>query len=382
MAFVWKHPQSRYFVARFTDRNGKRRNRSTRTTNCREAQRIAEAFEAAANKRRTARQVREVIAALHKEITGDELPTHSFREFADSWLDRKAPEVGPSTLAFYRKAVSKFTAFLGPRADMDVSEITSDDVVAFRNHGAKTLAPKTVNHDLKALRMVFRAARRDKVITEDPSEFVNVTKKASPERRRPFTIPELKAILSVADEEWKSLVLFGMYTGQRLGDLASLTWQNVDLVREEIRLVTRKTGKTMSLPIAAPLRKHLESLPSSDAADAPLHPRAFALMRKQQGRTGHLSNQFAGLLADAGLREKQAHRKTHTSEGRGHGRAPGGLSFHCLRHTAVSLLKDAGIPAAVVMELVGHDSEQMSEHYTHVGKEALARAAASLPDLG
>ncbi len=40
-----------------------------------------------------------------------------------------------------------------------------------------------------------------------------------------------------------------------------------------------------------------------------------------------------------------------------------------------------GIPAAVVMEKIGHDSEQMSEHYTHVGSEALKKAAESLPGL-
>ena len=31
--------------------------------------------------------------------------------------------------------------------------------------------------------------------------------------------------------------------------------------------------------------------------------------------------------------------------------------------------------------LVGHDSEQMSAHYTHVGREALEKAAASLQEL-
>ena len=56
-------------------------------------------------------------------------------------------------------------------------------------------------------------------------------------------------------------------------------------------------------------------------------------------------------------------------------------SFHSLRHTAVSLLKDAGIPDAVVMTLVGHESAAMSHRYTHVGKEALAKAAKSLPEI-
>jgi len=44
-------------------------------------------------------------------------------------------------------------------------------------------------------------------------------------------------------------------------------------------------------------------------------------------------------------------------------------------------MKDAGVPDAVVMALVGHDSKPMSAHYTHVGKEALAKAAGSLPEI-
>lgn len=38
-------------------------------------------------------------------------------------------------------------------------------------------------------------------------------------------------------------------------------------------------------------------------------------------------------------------------------------------------------PQAVVQELVGHDSEQMSALYTHVGRETLERAAAALPEI-
>ena len=51
------------------------------------------------------------------------------------------------------------------------------------------------------------------------------------------------------------------------------------------------------------------------------------------------------------------------------------------RYTAVTLLNEAGIPVAVVMELIGHDSEQMSAHYTHVGHEALQKAANAMLDV-
>jgi integrase len=63
--------------------------------------------------------------------------------------------------------------------------------------------------------------------------------------------------VSVADPEWQSLIKFGLYTGQRLSDLASLTWSNIDLEKNQIRLLARKTGKNVILPIAAPLRSHI-----------------------------------------------------------------------------------------------------------------------------
>ena len=364
-------------MACFTDRHGRRLKRSTGTADRKQAQKIADEYEAAARRKRTALQVRRVITQLHREITGEEVSQTSFRNFVDEWLERKTPEIADSTRMFYRNAADKFLRFLGDMADADITEITRDRITRFRNEEAKRFAPKTVNHQVKFLRMIFRAARRDALVSDDPAEFVNVVRRGKNAFRRPFTIPELKAVLSVADVEWRSMVYFGLYTGQRLGDVAMLTWENIDLRREEIRLVSRKTSRRLILPIAAALRRHIEALPSTDNPAAPLHPRAHAIMSKQ-GKSGHLSNQFADLLAEAGLRRKKLHRKN--SDGAA---APRGseLSFHCLRHTAVTMMKEAGIPSAVVMELIGHDSDAMSAHYTHVGAEAMQRAADSLPDF-
>jgi integrase len=146
-------------------------------------------------------------------------------------------------------------------------------------------------------------------------------------------------------------------------------------------MVSRKTNKQLMLPIAGPLREHLLTLPASDKPGAPIHPNAFATLDRQ-GRVANLSNQFNDLLSQAGLRAPARPPRSNSRKGRG-GRRIGavGLGFHCLRHTAVSLLKDAGVPDAVVMELVGHTSAAMSQRYTHVGREALSRAAAALPEV-
>jgi integrase len=290
----------------------------------------------------------------------------------------KRPEVAQSSWDKYRKSIEKFLTFLRHDAELDISLITRAHITSFRNDLAQKVAPATANVDLKTIKRLFRAAKRDGYIEDNPAEFVDTIRRDNAQGRRPLSIPEILATISVADPEWQSLIRFGLYTGQRLADLALLTWSNIDLERNEIRFVTRKTGKRIILPITGALRSHILSLAASDDPKAPLHPRAFKTV-KRQSRTGTLSNQFAALLADAGLRV----RVDHSSRGKGRGarRSPGEISFHSLRHTAVSLLKDAGIPEAVVMEMVGHDSEQMSAHYTHVGREALERAAAALPEL-
>jgi site-specific recombinase XerD len=53
-----------------------------------------------------------------------------------------------------------------------MTEVTKQDVVAFRNSFITQVSAKTVNHDLKALKMLFKSARRDGVLNEDPTDLL------------------------------------------------------------------------------------------------------------------------------------------------------------------------------------------------------------------
>src|ERR1700730_2880386 len=100
----------------------------------------------------------------------------------------------------------------------------------FQDALIRQISAKTVNHDPKALKMLFKSARRDSAITEDPTEFVEaVRRERGMKIKRPFTLPELRSVLDLANDEWRSMILFGLYTGQRLGDIATLRWNNLDL---------------------------------------------------------------------------------------------------------------------------------------------------------
>ena len=378
MASLTKKRGSKYWFACFRDIKGRQCRRSTQETNERRARKIAEQFERVAQRKIKPQKIRETISDLFRDIYGEALPTATVGQFIENWLKTREREIGHRTFESYQKSAAKFLAYLGGDTERDIAEIRQAHITGFRNTIARRVAPCTASFDLKVVRMIFRAARRDGYVLEDPAEFIKGVKRDGDSVRRPFTVGEIQAVLAVADSEWQSLIKFGLYTGQRLADLALLSWANVDLNKDEIRLTARKTGKPMLIPISSPLKKQILSLPPSDDPRAPLHPRSYQTVRNQK-RTNTLSNQFAVLLVDAGLREP--FDRTSQGKGRGSKRSKNELSFHCLRHTAVSLLKDAGIPEAVVMELVGHDSKEMSKHYTHVGQDALVRAAASFPEI-
>ena len=53
--------------------------------------------------------------------------------------------------------------------------------------------------------------------------------------------------------------------------------------------------------------------------------------------------------------------------------------FHSLRHTAVSLLRQAGAAQSVSQAIVGHNSPEVHALYTHTDEDAMRRAVGFLP---
>jgi integrase len=383
MASLLKKPSSKFYFACFRDINGRQMRKTTREVDRKKALKIAEVYEQLAQRKVKANRVREIMLELVKSAYGEEVPVATVREFTMSWLGIKAAEVSPATLEAYNKTVTKLLAFLGPAAEADISLIRKATITAFRTDVALRVSSTTANFDLGVVQAIFRSAKAGGYLVDDPAEFVERVRREDREVvRRPFTIDELRAILAGANDEWKSLIRFALYTGQRLGDIAALTWANLDLQQNVIRLEPRKTRrarKVLTIPIAEALKAHILSLPAGDNPRAPMHPKAFRIVTSKRKKVNVLSEEFHRLLVSVGIREPVSQNKSRKDRG---GRRLGKeLSFHCLRHTAVSLLKDAGIPQAVVQELIGHDSVQMSQQYTHVGLEALQKATAALPEL-
>ena len=99
-------------------------------------------------------------------------------------------------------------------------------------------------------------------------------------------------------------------------------------------------------------------------------------------RTGSLSNQFHDILTAAKLAEKRTHHANKNApKGRSAKRQTSALSFHSLRHSATSALKREGVNDATARDIVGHESQAISQHYTHIDTDTKRRAISKLPVL-
>lgn len=193
--------------------------------------------------------------------------------------------------------------------------------------------------------------------------------------RRPLTLEEIQSLLELCkDTDWEGLIMMGLYTGQRLGDLAKLTWSAVDLQKGELTLVAIKTQRRMTLPLATPLHDFLLKLKVPD------DPKAYVFPELAKApRVSSLSNQFHKLLVQAGLAEARTHEKE--KEGRSGKRETSPLSFHSLRHSAVTFLKAAGVTDALAREIVGHESAAVNRTYTHLNVDDIRPSINKLPDV-
>ena len=346
------------------------------------AQRIATQFEDAAREARAGRltelQARKVIADIFSLANNDALQSSTIKDYCESWLKRKELEANERTHQRYGTAVAHFLEHAGNKASRDIAHLTVKEITGLRDHLAKTLSPNSANYTVKVLRAMLNQARRDGFVETNEASRVTLIQRVRKFERRPFTLGELKRILAVANDEWRGMILTGLYTGLRLGDVATLTWANLDLPQQELIVTTQKTGRRQIFPLAKPLFRQLESLPASDEPNAPLFPQALQ-SKTQNPHGGPLSNQFYEILVAAGL----AKARTHKSKGKGRDakRQLNEISFHSLRHTATSLLKNAGVSDAIARDIIGHDSAAVSASYTHIDQQTKRTALDKLPDV-
>jgi len=247
-------------------------------------------------------------------------------------------------------------------------------------------APGTWNSCMNFLRLLFRVLKSEAGLTQNPWDGIP-RKRMMRESRRELTVEELRKVCDAAEGEMRLLLGLGIYTGLRMGDCCTLRWAEVDLHRGVIRRIPNKSARRRNKPVVIPIHPTLGAM----LVDAPSREQNEYILPEMAYRYPRGTNQIAPLVQShfkaCGIRVHKPgtgfeiitdkdgkKRKVHTGK-----RAVVEVGFHSLRHTFVSMCRNAGAPLSVVAAIVGHATPAMTRYYTHVGEEASSAAIAALP---
>ncbi|MEW6541806.1 MAG: site-specific integrase [Bacillota bacterium] len=287
----------------------------------------------------------------HRRPSGPRVAAMTMGEYLERWLANIEETVSDRALKTYALHVKHLIAATGDLAlygliGFELKTRLKDHFKSLR----KPLAPATVKGIYGTARTALRAAKVDGVIADDLAASLKAPRVPRKERRV-LNPGELVRLLGVAGKFKHGLVIRVLaLTGLRLSEALGLEWRDVDFdqgvltVRQSVDVRTRKINDRLKTP--------------ASSRTLTLDQETLALLaehRREQGKSRVVNLQGLVFRAEDGrpVREMAVRRAFWRMLNRA------GLvriRVHDLRHTAGSLMLDAGQPLATVSAFLGHSS--------------------------
>ena len=266
-----------------------------------------------------------------------------------------------NTIAKKRKFCRDFLSDIAEAGCMNVSEINAKYV-------CKAIL-RTSNKDSYAAICSFLQHLYEKgIINNDLSRII-------PKYRRFIPLPtiytddeinRLEGIVNKVTKKGKrgyAIILFASRLGMRAGDIAGLTFDNIDFNRDSINIIQKKTGQPLSLPLLPEIRQALtdyiqHARPNVDSNY--LFLRTYAPFGNIS--TAIINHTLAENFKVAGI---DISNKKHGP--------------HTLRSSMATSMVNSDVPYDVVRKALGHTSPQSIKYYAKVDIDNLRFYAIDVP---
>ena len=379
MPSIRKHPRSPFWFACFRDANGSRTTRSTKTADRGKALKMAVEWESAAGRAArgtlTEAQARAVINSILEHAGQDPVVFYTVHDWLTEWLGDKEGSREKTTNEKYTQIIVRFLSHLGSRAKKSLADVRPNDIRTFRDLlRQEGRSASTVNQTIaKVLSAPFAKAVRLGYIPLNPCAAVEPLKTIATEVGV-FTLEQVQSLLAIAPgPDWREFILMAYHTGQRMRDMADLTWGQVELSQSMIFLDQSKGNSGVAVPIHPDLEAMLLSRPGGRESNAPIFP---TLQGKAGAGKSGLSETFKRIMVRAGI---TLEKRLEAAGAAGRGRNK--LSFHSLRHTLNSVMANAGVAQEVRQKITGHRDADTNKLYTHLDFPALRAAISKVPSV-
>ncbi len=284
----------------------------------------------------------------------------------------------------------KFNLFLDWIGDRPIHWVTKIDYSAYKNwllteyewqKGKRGINPRTIDKYTTAINGLFNWAQAGGYFPENqslPTAKQTIMSKAAVKKRakkreanRNFRPEELAIVFDadaygaenqVVHHFWAPLL--ALFTGARRAEVVQLLIRDVSQTPEGLWFIDitdddySKNVKNENARRSVPLHPTLIDIGFLDylkeVKAAKQGPELFpGIEANKHGEKGNaVGNAWRRYLVRRGLRSEQAKDEN-----------PDTLTFHSLRHTAISVLRQAGVPYDLRCQMVGHEAEGQQADY-------------------
>lgn len=308
--------------------------------------------------------------------------SQTFDDVADHWLKLRAADssIGPNTVRADRESLAYARRAFGA---VPVQKLTpaalADWSATLTGKGGKALAPATKRRAIVRLKSVMQHAKKMRFVTYDASADLE-----SPEQRAVtataaddiWTPAQMTAFLDYVANHRLAGCFALTLLGLRREEVGGLRWQDIDLDTGALRIRQARVD----------VNGHDTIVPTKtdrSARDLPLPPRELAMVKAM--RKTHVREHLAigRPLAEGDLLLSRADGtplpvREYSREFAARRKAAGlkAIPLGKLRHSNISRMRAAGIPADVVAAWHGHTERMTMAVYGRVTDDRLTAASA------
>jgi len=298
---------------------------------------VTQTFDTEREAKRWARNFEAEIAA-GRFVPDDQEHTTTLREALDLYRSQRTVQKRGSRQETYR--IERWKKH--PLAELPLARIESREIAQYIAERERVVGPQAIHHELKIISDLFETARTEWGMKSLQNPVADVRKPPLPEHRdRRLEPGEEEQLLQQCGPDLKAAVLLALETAMRRGDLCALKWDKIDLDKRIARLPQTKNGYAHTVPLSSKAIALLRALPRR------LDGQVFGWNDPHS-----ITRAFERASARAGIQ---------------------GLTFHDLRHEALSRLAERGFDIPHLSAVSGHRSWAALRRYVNLRPEEVAR---------
>ena len=292
---------------------------------------------------KTRREAQIALAEYHRDPYDFDLRELTFRDVFERWSSEHFPKISQSKINAYNSVFNQ-SAELHDILFHKIKTAHLQKLINDKSH----LKSSTLAHHKSAYKQLYKYAIKHEFAVRNYADFIDLPKDSnSDDAHKIFSREEIDTLFAHYHAGVKNadIALVLLFTGFRIMELLELLKSNVNLAEGYIT-----GGKKTRAGIGriVPINKRI--LPIIEAKMQGESDVLFPTARGHVWRYQHFrEREWIPLMKKLGM--------NHTA--------------HDTRHTFISMLSEAGVEKLVIQRIVGHSSQDVTDHYTHLKLEQL-----------